>query len=762
MSVRIKNRLSIKQAKLAVTIAVLLGLLFSAVQIAFDFSTVQSRIDTTMSQHLNTVRESASQAAFGLDDILGKRVVAGLMQNKSIVRAEISLDLGGKVAFVDRSSDVDEDHKFLDLFFPDEQQPHALDLYVDDHANPIGTLTIWVHPHLVYEDFVDRIGLTLLLGIVRAVILAGLLMVAFYFQLTKRLVQITGEVGAFDFKSTEHVQIDVPPVESRDELGVLSAVINQYASDQTRHLAELTTSEEKRRLSEQRFRDFAESSSDWFWEMDAELRFSFGSERFFEISGKTAEEVYGHNRLELVNTELEDLESEKWKSHLAQLARHEPFRNFQYDARDVDGEIVHLSINGTPLFDARGEFTGYLGTGSDVSKLVATSEQLRRAQRMEAIGQLTGGIAHDFNNLLAVMIGNAEILRDKVNNDEQALGSIDAIINSVERGSSLTHRLLAFSRKQAMVPVAANVTDLIDGLEDMLRRTLGETIDLKVVNVPDMWPVTTDPHQFENALLNLAINARDAMPKGGSLTIETTNVSLDETYTRQEVDVLPGDYVEIAVSDTGTGMSTEVLDKVFEPFFTTKEVGKGSGLGLSMVYGFAKQSNGHATIYSEIGRGTTVKLYVPRSLDSIDQENAGHKSSDQDRGAERILVVEDDPAVREVPVNILRAQGYDIVEANDGAEAIARLRDGRPFDLLFTDIALPGGMSGVEIADAARDIQPDIKVLFTTGYTENALVHRGNLEPGTNLVNKPYRRSELLEKVRANLDGSPTNAVPFD
>jgi PAS domain S-box-containing protein len=759
MSVRIKNRLSVKQAKLAVSLAVLLGLFFGAVQIAFDFSTVQSRKDTTMSQYLNTVRESASQAAFSLDYILGRRVVAGLMQNKTIVRAEISLDLGGKIAFDERTASVNGDHKFLDLLFPDEQQPHALDLYVEDQADPIGTLTVWVHPHLVYEDFVDRIGLVLLLGMVHSIILAGLLMVALYFQLTRRLVQITDAVGAFDFKSTEHAQIDVPPVGDRDELGVLSAVINQYASDQTRHLAELTTSEEKRRLSEQRFRDFAESSSDWFWEMDAELKFIFGSKQFFEIVGKTEEAVYGRHRRELVNTELENLESEKWKLHFGQLERREPFRNFQYDAMNSDGKIVHLSIDGNPAFNAEGEFTGYLGTGSDVSKLVATSEQLRRAQRMEAVGQLTGGIAHDFNNLLAVMIGNAEILRDKVDNNEQALNSIDAIINSVERGSSLTNRLLAFSRKQAMVPVAADVTALIDGLEDMLRRTLGETIDLKVVSVPGMWPVTTDPHQFENALLNLAINARDAMPGGGSLTIETGNVSLDEIYTSQEAEVTPGDYVEIAVSDTGTGMSTEVLGKVFEPFFTTKEVGKGSGLGLSMVYGFAKQSNGHATIYSEVGRGTTVKLYVPRSRDSIDQENTGQGLSDQDRAVERILVVEDDPAVREVPVSILRAQGYDIVEATDAVEAMARLRDGAPFDLLFTDIALPGGMSGVDIADAAKDIQPDIKVLYTTGYTENALVHRGNLEPGTNLVNKPYRRTELLEKVRANLSGNHAAAA---
>jgi CheY-like chemotaxis protein len=326
--------------------------------------------------------------------------------------------------------------------------------------------------------------------------------------------------------------------------------------------------------------------------------------------------------------------------------------------------------------------------------------------------------------------------------------------HAVDRGAALTSRLLAFSRKQPLSPVSADIAGLIRGLEDMFRRTLGETIDLRIANAPDLGLAMIDPHQFEDALLNLAINARHAMPDGGALVIETANATLDQTYAEQQQEVTPGDYVEVAVSDTGSGMPPEVLERSFEPFFTTKEVGMGSGLGLSMVYGFAKQSNGHVVIYSEVGHGTTVRLYLPRSGEAVDQEDAMAEAAKPERGSERILVVEDDPSVRGVPVKILRKQGYQVVEAEDGEAAIKLLQDDGPFDLLFTDIVLPGGMSGIEIAMEAARIQPSIKVLYTTGYAESAVIERGYLDPAATLVNKPYRRAELLEKVRTMLDSN--------
>jgi CheY-like chemotaxis protein len=320
----------------------------------------------------------------------------------------------------------------------------------------------------------------------------------------------------------------------------------------------------------------------------------------------------------------------------------------------------------------------------------------------------------------------------------------------------LTGRLLAFSRKTTLSPVTTGVSELIGGVHDMLQRTLGETVELKVEGPPDLWPATIDPHQFELALVNLAINAKDAMPRGGTMTIETANVTLDKTFAEQHEEVIPGDYVEVAVSDTGTGMPHEVLEKVFEPFFTTKEVGEGSGLGLSMVYGFAKQSKGQITVNSEVDHGTTIKLYMPRSQEEAGESDTKDDTQEYARGSERILVVEDDPNVRKGPVKILRDQGYEVVEAGNGEEAINHLKTGQSFDLLFTDVVLPGGMTGVEIAEEAKRRQPGIKVLYATGYAENAVVHNGHLDPGVILVNKPYRRAELLGKVRAVLDSEDT------
>lgn len=498
--------------------------------------------------------------------------------------------------------------------------------------------------------------------------------------------------------------------------------------------------------SEQRFKNFAESASDWFWEMDEDLRYTYVSDRYKQITGIEPADRIGTRRWDFANS---NVDPEKWAVHKCDLKAKRNFKDFEYFQ---DKANVHLRVSGAPIFDDEGTFKGYRGSTSNITDSKQLEDQLRQSQRMEAVGQLTGGVAHDFNNLLHVMIGNAEMLMLKMRGDKKYQQYVDNITRAVDSASSLTSRLLAFSRQQTLSPVAANVTENIGNLDNMLQRTLGETINLKVVHTPDLWLATIDTHQFENALVNLALNARDAMPKGGKLTIETANVTLDATYAKQYKEVALGDYVKVAVSDTGTGMSPDVSKKVFEPFFTTKDVGKGSGLGLSMVYGFVKQSAGHITIYSEKEHGTTVKLYMPRSHEGTPQDVAKVNTQEFTLGTERILIVEDDENVLEISTNILSEQGYEIVVAVDGKEAIKHLNDDQHFDLLFTDVILPAGMNGVEIAEQAKQLHPDIKVLYTTGYTENSVVHNGKLDPGVTLVNKPYRRAELLEKVRTILD----------
>ncbi|HSV17593.1 MAG TPA: ATP-binding protein [Casimicrobiaceae bacterium] len=378
---------------------------------------------------------------------------------------------------------------------------------------------------------------------------------------------------------------------------------------------------------------------------------------------------------------------------------------------------------------------------------------LRQAQKMEAIGQLTGGIAHDFNNLLQVILGNLQALqRRRIEDGDETRRMILAATRGAERAASLTQRLLAFSRRQPLNPRPLDINRLVTSMSELLHRTLGEAVRIETVLASDVWRVDADANQLENALLNLAVNARDAMPRGGKLTIETANASLDQAYADTH-DARPGQYVMLAVSDTGTGMPREVIAKAFEPFFTTKDAGKGSGLGLSQVYGFIRQSGGHARIYSEPGDGTTVKLYLPR----LDGAADGHEAITQPGALahaptdHHVLVVEDDHDVRAHTVAMLRELGYAVVDAADGNSALQAL-DARPaIGLLFTDVGLPGGMNGRQLADEARRRRPDLRVLFTTGYARNAIVHQGRLDPGVELITKPFTYDELAAKLHAML-----------
>ena len=390
----------------------------------------------------------------------------------------------------------------------------------------------------------------------------------------------------------------------------------------------------------------------------------------------------------------------------------------------------------------------------DITEQRELEQRLRQSQRLEAIGQLTGGIAHDFNNLLTVIIGNAEMLALRLETDDSLRPLAELTLAAAERGADLTHRLLAFARRQPLEPKTADVNLLLGNMDALLRRTLDEQIELRWVGAKRLCKAFIDASQLEAAVLNLCINARDASPKGGHITVETASVTLDDAYASKHLEVTPGEYVMIAVSDNGTGMTPDVLARAFEPFFTTKSHGQGSGLGLSMVHGFVKQSGGHVKIYTELGHGTSVKLYLPRARDDAapalqakDEPAAG--------GSERILVVEDDDHVRQFAANQLKDLGYKITVARDGVEALAILKAGADFDLLFTDVVMPGGLKGPELAAEARKLKPALRVLYTSGYTENAIVHHGRVDPGIHLLNKPYRRHDLALKIRRVLEEKP-------
>jgi len=416
-----------------------------------------------------------------------------------------------------------------------------------------------------------------------------------------------------------------------------------------------------------------------------------------------------------------------------------------------NGSSFPVEYTSTPVFQGS-ETTGAVVVFRDITERRQAEERLRQSQKLEAVGQLTGGVAHDFNNILSIILGNAEMLQRKSGDEKE---NIADLIKAVKRGASLTQRLLSFSRTQTLSPEPTDICVLVEDIEDMLRRSLGETINLVVECSDEKCFALIDPHQLEHALLNLAVNARDAMKRGGVLTIEIDKVTLDETYAEQHDEVTPGDYMRIAVSDSGAGMPKDILEQAFEPFFTTKGVGEGSGLGLSMVYGFVKQSQGHITIDSKKGHGTTVTLFLPRSAEEVDEAaDAEAELRELPRGKERILVVEDEEGVRKFTKTLLDGQGYEVVAAADGKEAVTHLKNEQMFDLLFTDVVLPEGMNGVEVAETAKRLQPNISVLYATGYMEDVIADNGELEEGTTLLKKPYESTELLEKISTILDQS--------
>jgi PAS domain S-box-containing protein len=382
-------------------------------------------------------------------------------------------------------------------------------------------------------------------------------------------------------------------------------------------------------------------------------------------------------------------------------------------------------------------------------------EALRQSQKMDAVGQLTGGVAHDFNNLLQIIIGNLETLQRHLGDESGRLQrSASNAMNGARRAAALTQRLLAFSRRQPLDPKPANLNVLVSGLSELLQRTIGEAVSIESVQTAGLWQVEVDSNEFEAALLNLAVNARDAMPDGGKLTIETANTHIDDAYAATHAEVIPGQYVVVCVSDSGVGMDAKTLAQAFEPFYTTKPVGKGTGLGLSQVYGFVKQSGGHVKIYSELGQGTTIKLYLPRLTGvGAETEEAEAQLVPEGGAEETILVLEDDDDVRTHSVECLRELGYRVVEAHDGPSALRLLERQPRVDLLFTDVVLPGGLTGAQVAVQAREQRPELKVLFTTGYARNAIIHHGRLDKGVQLITKPFSFTDLAAKIRDVLDG---------
>ncbi|HMK79043.1 MAG TPA: ATP-binding protein [Xanthobacteraceae bacterium] len=595
-------------------------------------------------------------------------------------------------------------------------------------------------PHQVLFASAIAVRNSSLLATAIAALLAFALAMPLARSLTRPLEKMTLAVTAFG-----RGEAMAAPTDAHGEIGVLARAFTRMAGEVDAKTAEL------RRYAETLDRIMS-SMADALVVTDEHGKVLLANAAFRAMFGGI-ENVFtsdwGTQRFH--SDEVTPLENEEVL--IGRAIRGEKFDAFELAVRrEGESAFMHLIASGGPICDARGRQIGAVMVYRNVTEARQIERQLRQSQKLDAIGKLTGGVAHDFNNILTVITGTIDILSDGLT-DRPSLAAIAKMIDeAATRGAELTQQLLAFARRQPLEPRAVDPNALVLDAMRLLRPALGEQIEIESMLEHDVWHAVADLSQLNTTLLNLAVNARDAMPNGGKLTLETANVVLDEGYAQTHPDVKPGPYVMIAVSDTGHGIPPALVDKVFEPFFTTKEIGKGTGLGLSMVYGFVKQSGGHIKIYSEVGHGTTIKIYLPRANTISDEPALSAHADDLPGGSETVLVVEDDALVRDYVVAQLKSLGYVTLAAANATEALAQLDAGARFDLLFTDVIMPGGMNGRQLANQVAHRRPGIRVLYTSGYTENAIVHHGRLDAGVALLNKPYRKKDLAEKLRQVLD----------
>jgi PAS domain S-box-containing protein len=548
----------------------------------------------------------------------------------------------------------------------------------------------------------------------------------------------------------------------RNEQGEIVGIFVQGHDVTDQKMAELRAS-----ASEANFRDLAQSLPNHVWTALPDGNLDWFNDKVYAYSGAEPGSLHGAAWTRIVHPDDLPDAAAAWAESLTSGTPYQA----EFRLCRADGAYRWHIARANPTFCPGGGVERWIGTNTDIheqklletelaalnatlearveartSELMHTEEVLRQSQKMEAVGNLAGGIAHDFNNLLQVISGNLQLLQKSIGQDPVGGARLGHALEAVTRGAQLSSQLLAFGRRQPLAPKAINLGRLVRSMDDLLRRSLGEAIEVETLIAGGLWNTLVDEGNVQNAILNLAINARDAMQGRGKLTIEAGNSFLDDTYARGHADVLPGQYVMIAVSDTGSGIPPEIMDKVFEPFFTTKPEGRGTGLGLSMIYGFVKQSGGHVKIYSELGSGTTVRIYLPRS--DLAEERSAATGQRARGGTELVLVAEDDPRVRETTVALLTELGYQVVSAKDADAALSIVESGLAIDLLFTDVVMPGKLKSTEMVKRARQIRPGLAVLYTSGYTENSIVHGGRLDAGVHLLSKPYSTEALALKVR--------------
>jgi len=725
-----QDNLTVKLTKLSLATAFLLGLLVGTTQVVLDYLNQEEQLNDNIDNILKAAENSAKEAAYNLNENVAAIVIDGLMQYSFIDNAVIKNSFGGILASGTQVPDIGSFSRSISNYLFDIDKEYTIDLPGDDRDPVYGQLSIIVDQHKAMGNLYERSLFTLLSGLLKNLVLGALLATVFYIVLTRPIVKVAEEVSKKYTAKDEKQEVAIPAELADNEIGALLTVFNQFVlgvKDADSFLITVLNSS------------------------PIAMTISTISDGVILYANPVTQTMLGRTEAELVGRKMKEfylnMDDRELLFGISEenvgINTNEPLEKQELLVERKDGTMIYIDSNIQAI-----EYEGkavLISTFFDLTDRKEMDKKLRHSQRMEAVGQLTGGVAHDFNNLLGIMLGNADLLSQKADN-EGVKKRIDAIKKAISRASSLTKRLLSFSRQLPLAPTPTDLQKLLNNLMDMLRRTLGETVNLEIEETPKMNHALVDPHQLDNALINLALNARDSMPDGGQLTIRASDVTFGEAYSKQHQDMTPGDYVKIQVSDTGNGMSPEIIDRVFEPFFTTKDIGQGSGLGLSMVYGFVKQSKGHITVESTEGEGTTISLYFP----SVNQQPERKKPPKKDAVIENItiLLVEDDPGLRETTSSILNNIGYDVIEAADGQAALDILSiRAEEIDLIFSDVVMPNNMSGLDLAKQVMDKYHNIKILLTSGYPDKAADQAKIEKLGIDMIAKPYEREQLISAI---------------
>ena len=609
----------------------------------------------------------------------------------------------------------------------------------------IGTLTVVVSLKGVYQRLFDKMWVTLISNTINIFLIAGFILVIFYLLVSRHLTRIADFTRKLDINSLDsELSLARRPVHEKkmDELDQVVKAINQMQVNIKESFLALEQSEE-------RFRALASVSPVGIFRTDTKGNCIYTNERWRELAGLSETEALGDGWARALHPEDRERVFSEWYQAAADNAPFSTECRFQRP----DGEIFWVLSRAEAEKNSKGEIVGHVGTVTDITERVNMEETLRRSQKMDAIGQLSGGIAHDFNNQLGVVIGYLDFLKDYTAGDEKPSKWVDTASKAVLRCMDLTRQLLAFSHRRVGNKRVVDLNASLKELKTMVARSVTPEVEVQYFLLEELWPTEIDPGEFHDAILNLVINARDAMLDGGKLLIETSNKHLDENYVAMNPEVKAGDYVQLMLSDTGTGISADVIERIFEPFFTTKPEGKGTGLGMAMVYGFVKRYGGHIKIYSEVGVGTTIRLYLPRA-GALAATNITHNALEMDlpSGSESILIVDDENDLLTLAEHYLSNLGYRVRTAENAQQALAIMEENGSFDLLFSDVVMPGGMNGYELAQRITEIKPDIKVLLTSGFTSKTIAHDNLARFSSHLLHKPYRKNDLAWRIRLVLD----------